>query len=178
MKQWSAVSTKPRNTRPADRRVTPKILLSTFVIPPCKTYIVQIVFVSAIIKSDTGWTHEKDSFIHNCSRTCRFNHAWFMSECKAGFTSGNGNHRLAGAARKDYGNDICNSWAGGGFSQSEIATALNIEVYQLFIPQDKKTLIIEETPENERIRAQLTEEIVEQIRLSVNKSLDKVKNNK
>ena len=36
----------------------------------------------------------------------------------------------------------------------------------------------EETPENERIRAQLTEEIVEQIRLSVNKSLDKVKNNK
>ena len=60
----------------------------------------------------------------------------------------------------------------------KIATALNIEVYQLFIPQDKKTLIIEETPENERIRAQLTEEIVEQIRLSVNKSLDKVKNNK
>ena len=60
----------------------------------------------------------------------------------------------------------------------KIATALNIEVYQLFIPQDKKTLIIEETPENERIRAQLTEEIVEQIRLSVNKSLDKVKNNR
>ena len=60
----------------------------------------------------------------------------------------------------------------------KIATALNIEVYQLFIPQDKKTIIIEETPENERIRAQLTDEIVEQIRLSVNKSLDKVKNNK
>lgn len=60
----------------------------------------------------------------------------------------------------------------------KIASALNIEVYQLFIPQNKKTIVIEETPENERIRAQLTEEIVEQIRLSVNKSLDKVKNNK
>ena len=60
----------------------------------------------------------------------------------------------------------------------KIASALNVEVYQLFIPQNKKTIVIEETPENERIRAQLTEEIVEQIRLSVNKSLDKVKNNK
>ena len=61
---------------------------------------------------------------------------------------------------------------------SKIASALNIEVYQLFIPQNKTPIVIEETPENERIRAQLTEEIVEQIRLSVNKSLDKVKNNK
>ena len=60
----------------------------------------------------------------------------------------------------------------------KIASALNIEVYQLFIPQNKKTIVIEEAPENERIRAQLTEEIVEQSRLSVNKSLDKVKNNK
>ena len=66
----------------------------------------------------------------------------------------------------------------GEDSLSKIASALNIDVYQLFIPQNKKPIIIEETPENERIRAQLTEEIVEQIRLSVNKSLDKVKNNK
>ena len=66
----------------------------------------------------------------------------------------------------------------GEDSLSKIASALNIEVYQLFIPQNKKPVIIEETPENERIRAQLTDEIVEQIRLSVNKSLDKVKNNK
>lgn len=60
----------------------------------------------------------------------------------------------------------------------KIASALNIEVYQLFIPQDKTPIIIEETPKNEKIRAQLTDEIVEQIRLTVNKSLDKVKNNK
>ena len=63
-------------------------------------------------------------------------------------------------------------------SLSKIASALNIEVYQLFIPQDKTPVIIEETPKNEKIRAQLTDEIVEQIRLSVNKSLDKVKNSK
>ena len=66
----------------------------------------------------------------------------------------------------------------GEDSLSKIASALNIAVYQLFIPHDSKPVIIEETPENERIRAQLTDEIVEQIRLSVNKSLDKVKNNK
>ena len=66
----------------------------------------------------------------------------------------------------------------GEDSLSKIASALNIEVYQLFIPHDSKPVIIEETPENERIRAQLTEEIVEQIRLSLNKSMDKVKNNK
>ena len=66
----------------------------------------------------------------------------------------------------------------GEDSLSKIASALNIEVYQLFIPQDKTPVVIEETPENEKIRAQLTDEIVEQIRLAVNKSLDKVKNNK
>ena len=66
----------------------------------------------------------------------------------------------------------------GEDSLSKIASALNIEVYQLLIPHDSKPVIIEETPENERIRAQLTDEIVEQIRLSVNKSLDKVKNSK
>ena len=31
-------------------------------------------------------------------------------------------------------------------SLSKIASALNIEVYQLFIPQDKTPVIIEETP--------------------------------
>ncbi len=63
----------------------------------------------------------------------------------------------------------------GEDSLSKIASALKIEVYQLFIPQDKTPIIIEDTPENEKIRAQITEEIIEQIRLSLNKSLDKVK---
>ena len=60
-------------------------------------------------------------------------------------------------------------------SLSKIAAALNVEVYQLFIPQNKTPIIIEETPENEKIRTQLTDEIVEEIRYGVNKILDKIK---
>lgn len=58
----------------------------------------------------------------------------------------------------------------------KIANALNVEVYQLFIPQDKTPVVIEETPENEKIRAQMTDEIVEEIRHGVNKMVDKIKN--
>ena len=57
----------------------------------------------------------------------------------------------------------------------KIANALNVEVYQLFVPQDKTPVVIEETPENEKIRAQMTDEIVEEIRHGVNKMLDKIK---
>ena len=58
----------------------------------------------------------------------------------------------------------------------KIADALDVEVYQLFIPQDKTPIVIEETPENEKIRVQMTNEIVEEIRHGVNKMLDKIKN--
>ena len=57
----------------------------------------------------------------------------------------------------------------------KIADALNVEVYQLFIPQDKTPVIIENTPENEKIRSQMTADIVEEIRNGVNKMLDKIK---
>ena len=57
----------------------------------------------------------------------------------------------------------------------KIANALNVEVYQLFVPQDKTPVVIEETPENEKIRAQMTDEIVKEIRHGVNKILDKIK---
>ena len=57
----------------------------------------------------------------------------------------------------------------------KLASALNVEVYQLFVPQDTTPIIIEETPENEKIRTQLTDEIVEEIRYGVNKMLDKIK---
>ena len=57
----------------------------------------------------------------------------------------------------------------------KIAEALDVEVYQLFIPHDKTPVVIEETPENEKIRAQMTDEIVEEIRHGVNKMLDKIK---
>ena len=57
----------------------------------------------------------------------------------------------------------------------KIADALGVEVYQLFIPKDKTPVIIEKTPENEKIRAQITEEVVNKIRNVLNKALDKQK---
>ena len=63
----------------------------------------------------------------------------------------------------------------GEDSLSKIASALGVEVYQLFVPQDTTPIIIEKTPENEKIRTQLTDEIVEEIRYGVNKMLDKIK---
>lgn len=56
----------------------------------------------------------------------------------------------------------------------KIADALGVEVYQLFIPKDKTPVIIEDTPENEKIRAQITEEVVADIRNILNKTLDKI----
>ncbi len=55
-----------------------------------------------------------------------------------------------------------------------IASALGVEVYQLFIPKDKTPIVIEETPENERIRSQITEDVVYKVRNEVLKSLDKI----
>lgn len=60
----------------------------------------------------------------------------------------------------------------------KIASALDVEVYQLFVPQDKTPVVIEETPENERIRNQMNDEIVEEVRNGINKILDKIKKNK
>ena len=56
----------------------------------------------------------------------------------------------------------------------KIAEVLNVEVYQLFIPQNKKPIIIEETPENERLRSQITDEVVANVRKILNKTLDKM----
>lgn len=56
----------------------------------------------------------------------------------------------------------------------KIADALGVEVYQLFIPKDKTPVIIEHTPENEKIRAQITEEVVADVRNILNKVLDKI----
>ena len=61
----------------------------------------------------------------------------------------------------------------GEDSISKIANALEIEVYQLFVPQDITPVIIEETPENERLRRQITGEVVADIRRLLNAALDK-----
>lgn len=57
----------------------------------------------------------------------------------------------------------------------KIAEALGVEVYQLFIPQDKTPVAIEKTPENEKIKNQITEEVVDDIRKILNKALDKIR---
>ena len=62
----------------------------------------------------------------------------------------------------------------GEDSLSKLADALGVEVYQLFVPRDKTPVIIEETPENEKIRTQITEEVVEDVRRILNKALDKL----
>lgn len=68
----------------------------------------------------------------------------------------------------------CRKWVSRK-SLVKIAEALNIEVYQLFIPQDTTQIVIEKTPENEKIRSQITDEIVNEVRDSVNRVLDKIK---
>ena len=57
----------------------------------------------------------------------------------------------------------------------KIADALGVEVYQLFIPKNKTPVVIEDTPENEKIRNQITDEVVDDVRNILNKALDKMK---
>ena len=57
----------------------------------------------------------------------------------------------------------------------KIAEALGVEVYQLFIPQDTAPVAIKKTPENEKIKNQITEEVVDDIRRILNKALDKIR---
>ena len=55
----------------------------------------------------------------------------------------------------------------------KIADALEIEVYQLFIPNDLSNIQIETTDENEKIRATLQQRLVSDFRKSMNNMLDK-----
>lgn len=57
----------------------------------------------------------------------------------------------------------------------KIANALEVEVYQLFIPKNTTPIVIEDTPENEKIRNQITDEVVDDVRRILNKALDKMK---
>lgn len=56
----------------------------------------------------------------------------------------------------------------------KIANALEVEVYQLFIPPDTESIVIEETPENEKIKRQIQSDLISDVRISVNKLLDKL----
>ena len=56
----------------------------------------------------------------------------------------------------------------------KIADALNVEVYQLFIPEQKEQIVFEETPEIDLIRRQLNSELICNFRKSMNRFLDKI----
>ena len=55
----------------------------------------------------------------------------------------------------------------------KIADALEIEVYQLFIPNDLSNIQIDATDENEKIRATIQQRLVSDFRKSMNNMLDK-----
>ncbi len=55
----------------------------------------------------------------------------------------------------------------------KIADALEIEVYQLFIPNDFSNIQIDATDENEKIRATIQQRLVSDFRKSMNNMLDK-----
>lgn len=55
----------------------------------------------------------------------------------------------------------------------KIADALEIELYQLFIPNDLSNIQIENTDENEKIRTTIQQRLVSDFRKSMNNMLDK-----
>lgn len=57
----------------------------------------------------------------------------------------------------------------------KIADALDVQVYELFVPQDKTPIIIEKTPENEKIRNEIKSQVLENVRLVLNKAIDKMR---
>ena len=56
----------------------------------------------------------------------------------------------------------------------KIADALNVEVYQLFVPEQRKEITIEETPEIDLIRRQINATLICNMRKAVNRCLDKL----
>lgn len=58
----------------------------------------------------------------------------------------------------------------------KIANVLNVEVYQLFIPENTQPVIIDDTPENEKIRNAICKQVVSSIRKQINSTLNKIEN--
>ena len=57
----------------------------------------------------------------------------------------------------------------------KIADALGVEVYQLFMPRNSEPVVIEENDETERIRGEIQKEVIEDVRLTVNRALDRMR---
>ena len=58
-------------------------------------------------------------------------------------------------------------------SLARIATAFNIEVYQLFVPQNTTSIVIEETPQNKKIYNAIQKQVIEDLKKSFSKTFDK-----
>ncbi len=56
----------------------------------------------------------------------------------------------------------------------KIAEVLKVDVYQLFVPENQTPVIIDETPENEKIRKEMNRQLVESLRKSINLALNKL----
>ena len=57
----------------------------------------------------------------------------------------------------------------------KIANALNVEVYQLFIPENENSIFIEETPKNEKNRVQIQNDVIANVRRAVDSALKNLK---
>lgn len=58
-------------------------------------------------------------------------------------------------------------------SLTKIANALNIKVYQLFIPQDENPVVIDDSPQNQKIYNQIQKQVINDVRKSITKTLEK-----
>ena len=58
-------------------------------------------------------------------------------------------------------------------SLPKIAEALNVDVYQLFVPQTVNPIIIDETPENKKIYNTIQKQVIEDLKKSFSKTFDK-----
>lgn len=56
----------------------------------------------------------------------------------------------------------------------KIAAVLNIDVYQLFVPENTTPITVPETPENEKIRTEIKHQVIESIRKQLNSSLNRM----
>ena len=56
----------------------------------------------------------------------------------------------------------------------KIANALDVEVYRLFVPVDSAPVVVDETPENERVGREIRRRIMDEVRKSLNRALDRL----
>ncbi len=58
----------------------------------------------------------------------------------------------------------------------KIAEVLEIEVYQLFVPEDQTPVIVDNTPENEKIRREIKKQVIESLKKQMISTFNKMDN--